>query len=414
VQAVIAISTDGSSVYFVARGVLTEAPDPGGRQAVPGGENLYVYHAASEGSPGGVSFVATLPGSDSRHWGETGGIGSANVTPDGRYLVFTSHRGLTPDVTSHEGPEQVYRYDARIKTLTRVSVGQQGFNNNGTSAKADARIAIAANGFESDGPDRSNPTMSDSGQLVFFETPTGLTPGALDNHPVTGNKNVLAENIYEWEAQGARPSADAPACDQPAGCVRLISDGHDLTEGSDAHLNESAVELLSTDSTGRNVFFWTSDQMVGWDTDSQVDLYDARADGGFAEPVPEPSCESLAECHEPAPPPPVFGALPTGVFSGLGNASGSEPPPGPPKSSVPTVAQQLAKALKACRSERFHHARQLCERRARARYRAQLLVAALRACRRRPAHERASCERHARARYQRRGSTNKRSRSQER
>jgi Tol biopolymer transport system component len=53
------------------------------------------------------------------------------VTPDGRFLVFTSHRALTADDTRGDGPAQVYEYDAQTGTLTRVSIGQDGYNENG-------------------------------------------------------------------------------------------------------------------------------------------------------------------------------------------------------------------------------------------------------------------------------------------
>jgi hypothetical protein len=394
VQGVVAIPSDGSDIYFVARGVLTEEPNSRQQQPAPGGENLYVYRSRGEGR--GLSFIATLQHADNHQWVESGGIGSANVTPDGRYLVFTSHRGLTPDAPGQIGPQQVYRYDSQTKALTRISIGAQGFNDNGNAATADARITAASNGFESDGADRANPTMSNNGQLVFFQSPTGLTPGARNDHPVTGNPNVLAENVYEWEAAGTRPSSDAPGCDQPAGCMRLISDGRDLTEGSNAHKNTSAVELLGVDATGSNVFFWTSDQLVKGDTDSQIDLYDARVDGGFPEPSTEPPCGELATCHGPIPPEPSFGPLPSTAFSGRGNAEpGHEESTPPPKL---TPAQQLSRALKSCRKKRPGRTRAACERLARAHYKAALLVAALRACRKKPQPTRAACERRARAR----------------
>jgi hypothetical protein len=62
------------------------------------------------GTAGHLAFVGRLSESDSEEWAL--GVGEANVTPDGRYLVFTSHRALTSDDTRPEGPSQVYRYDA--------------------------------------------------------------------------------------------------------------------------------------------------------------------------------------------------------------------------------------------------------------------------------------------------------------
>lgn len=43
VQGVMAVSDDGSHVYFVARGVLSGAANGKGDKAEKGGENLYVF-----------------------------------------------------------------------------------------------------------------------------------------------------------------------------------------------------------------------------------------------------------------------------------------------------------------------------------------------------------------------------------
>lgn len=84
--------------------------------AVLGEANLYVYSEPEER----VRFVARLFPSDEEQWVQH--LGFANVTPDGRFLVFTSHRALTADVTREnpeEIPAQVYRYDAETEVMTR-------------------------------------------------------------------------------------------------------------------------------------------------------------------------------------------------------------------------------------------------------------------------------------------------------
>jgi hypothetical protein len=407
VLGVMGISDDGSSVFFVARGVLTGANREGVVPS-PGGDNLYVYRP--DGSGGGhVAFVGTLAPSDAASWNS--GIGGvANLTPDGRFLVFTSHRGLTKDVTRVEGPAQVYRYDADSEVLMRVSIGEGGFDNNGNGGLGDARIAEPVAQLPSDG--RSDPTMSDDGGLVFFESPVGLTPGALNDVPVKENPGVFAENIYEWEADGAQPSEGAAACGEPAGCVWLISDGRDVTERS----NNSSSELFGVDSSGRNVFFETADQLVAGDTDSQMDMYDARVGGGFeaaVEVAPSEVCVSLVTCHPGGPEHPVFEGLTT-VAPGSGNFVGgvvdeSGEGPRPPAKhgggvSV-SAARALAKRLAACRLKHGKGVRVACERAARAVYRGHLLVVALKRCR---AEHRGGaglrgCERAARKRYGGRG-----------
>ncbi len=398
VRHVVAIPPDGSEVFFVAHGVLTGA-NKAGKSPSPGAENLYVYRLRADGREGGPVFIATLSAADQADCG--GGIECANVTSDGRFLVFTSHRALTADVSREEGSAQVYRYDVEAQRLSRVSIGQAGYGDNGNAGRGDAQIVRGDQGFEDGvGPASADPTMSDDGQLVFFESPTALTPGALNDQGVIGNPNAFAENVYEWAAEGAKPSPYAPACGEANGCVSLISDGRDLNEGTDAHGNQSAVQLLGVDATGQNVFFWTADQLLPADTDSQVDLYDARVGGGFPEAPPPEPCLSVTACHAEAPPPPAFPALQSTGLPAFGNAVGGieETTQPPAKLQRSSPAERLAKALAACR-KKHGRARASCESGARAGYRAQLLATALRSCRERHAGARAACERHARKRY---------------
>jgi hypothetical protein len=356
VQGMFALSSDGTHAYFIAKGVLTEAANRQGERAVEGAPNLYVYQHDSEHPEGHLTFVATLANSDEVRLLD--GTLTANVTPDGRYLVFESYRGLTAG-TPREGASQIYRYDAVTGQMQRLSVGLKGFNDNGEDPgpHANAEIDQASNtSLPRLGPARSDPTMSDDGSIVFFQSPVALTPGALNEVP-SGTDGYLAQNIYEWEEDGKG------SCSEPEGCVSLISDGKDTSEGSKISVDE--VELLGTDATGQNVFFATSDRLTPEDTDTQRDYYDARVDGGFPAPEKATQCEGEA-CHSAATPPSLFGALGTLSFTGPGN-------PTPPATTAPalkpaTKAQQLSKALKACRARKPKRRRTACERTARKRY----------------------------------------------
>jgi hypothetical protein len=394
VQGVMAVSPDGSSVYFVAHGRLTGA-NQAGRSPTPGADNLYVYGPNAQGEAR-LAFIGTMARTDEAQWSR--GVRYPNVTPDGRFLVFTSHRALTSDVTREEGPTQIYRYDAIAEELVRVSIGEQGFNDNGNAGVtgADATIQESYVGFKVGG--RPDPTMSDDGRFVFFSSPVGLTPGALNDEHVIGNSKVLAQNVYEWEAPGTKVSEGAAACEEPEGCVWLISDGRDKTEGSLNHKNETAVQLLGSDATGRNVFFETMDQLVAGDQDAQIDFYDVRVDGGFPASS-EHQCESLASCHQqPSSEEPTLEGPASSVFSGFGNfLAGTEQHR--PETHL-TPAQVLARALSACRRKPAGGSRRACEAAARSTYRAHLLAAALASCRRKHAgRARHICERAARRRY---------------
>ena len=134
VQGAVAVSSDGSHVYFAAAGVLTGGEeDMNHEKAVEGADNLYVY------DEGHVTFVAALASNDEVIERLTK-LQIANVTPDGRFLVFTSGRPLTADDTRAEGEEaaQVFEYDAQTHAMTRVSVGQSGFNSDGNAGTGDA------------------------------------------------------------------------------------------------------------------------------------------------------------------------------------------------------------------------------------------------------------------------------------
>jgi DNA-binding beta-propeller fold protein YncE len=354
VQGVVAISSSGSRVYFVAKGVLASAVNARGEGAEPGADNLYVYERDAAAPQGRVMFVTRMANEDRDEWSFAGS--SVDLTPDGRFLVFTSHRALTPDATVPNGPAQVYRFDAATGVLSRVSVGQAGFNDDGNAAAANAGIAAPGPEEASHaGPLRSDPTMSHDGAYVFFTSPAGLTSRALNNTPIsTGTETKYAQNVYEWEGEGTGD------CGEAAGCVSLISDGQDLANSAEA----SAVSLFGVDASGANVFFTTTDQLVRQDTDTGVDVYDARIGGGFPEVGAPSSCQGEG-CRGPsAPSAEVPGSE---SFSGAGNLASSAPVV-KPRAKALTRAQLLAKALKACRAKHNKHRRVACEKAARKRY----------------------------------------------
>jgi DNA-binding beta-propeller fold protein YncE len=367
VRGVVAISGDGSHAYFVANGVLTGTANATGQKATDGANNLYVFTVDASHPFGSVSFIAALPNADNQEWVVAAGK-FANVTPDGRFLVFLSHGALTPDDTSVSGANQVFRYDAETGALIRISIGNKGFNDNGNRStptpcgangcSEDANIAVR----EASLSERQDLSMSDNGQYVFFQSPVALTPGARDDASLGLKDNAgnpeYAQNIYEWHE----------------GYVYLLSDGQDVSV--DAGQNElclsadsnSSVCLLGSDASGSNVFFSTADKLVGTDTDTALDYYDARictqaSPCILSAPPPLPRCSEEA-CHG------IPGsqlAAPSGgslSFNGQGNIV----PPSPVKVKSLTRAQKLAAALKACKKYQKRKKHAGCERAARQRY----------------------------------------------
>jgi hypothetical protein len=362
-----AISGDGRYVYFVARGVLTEETGVNGREAVEGGENLYLYERTPRVPEGRLRFVVTLPESDAEEW--KGGVGIANVTPEG-VLVFLSHAGLTSDAVPGEQGAQVYRYDPATTELIRVSIGEKGFDDNGNGGRGDAAIAEPAYAFGLAGAPRTDRTMSDDARYVSFESPVGLTPEAASDVVIgrQGNGTTsYAENVYEWRAAGV------DGCAESSGCVSLISSGEDLARSSGAALfsSGSAVALVGTSESGQDTVFTTASQLTAADTDTGIDYYDARIDGGFAPPAVGAECSGNAECRGSVPGAPPEVPAGSGSFAGPGNSASTVTIPGPTNGAPkPSRAQKLAAALKKCRRTGSHSRKRrvACEHQARARY----------------------------------------------
>ncbi len=143
--------------------------------------------------------------------------------------------------------------------------------------------------------------LSNDGSYVFFQSATGLTPNALDDVTVdaAGNKAI---NVYEYHD----------------GEVSLISDGQDITVAEGPSGSGSNVRLLGTSASGADVFFTTGDQIVSQDVDTQVDVYDARIEGGFPRPATPPAC-SGESCQGLPLAPPAQSVPGSSHFQGPGN-----------------------------------------------------------------------------------------------
>ncbi len=385
---VVQISEDGSRVYFVAHGRLTTGPNAQGQRARAGADNLYVSNTETRES----AFVADLcsgpersgsvsdsrcplglsesqlaaeshGGNDLSLWGGAGGFnqGGSDVTPDGRFLVFESYGDLTPDDTSTAS--QIFEYDAQTGLLVRVSIGQGGYNHDGNTDVEDvhAGIVVPTYSTRTTYNVRFEPSMywghlavSADGSKVFFQSADALTPQAVDYHVIFKGliEVVYAENVYEYSSLGGNIED---------GAVRLISDGLDQIDAGG-----SAVTLYGTDASGQDVFFTTADKLVGQDSDEIPDVYDARVGGGFPPPSAPPSCSEEA-CQG------ALSVAPTLLSPGSQFQAGGNPPPAAskpaakPKRKSLTQAQQLARALRACR-DRPKSGRRACEAKARRRY----------------------------------------------
>jgi hypothetical protein len=357
---------DASYIYFVAENRLAENASADKEQAASGRPNLYLLHE------GATTFIATLSTEDNKiqndqnrseggDWAPNLGARTAEITGDGRHLVFQSSERLTGyDNTDAEGGAhilEVFVYDADRESLSCASCDPTG---------APPRIK---EGHSTDLPTSvlSRTTMrrwmSESGGRVFFDFQQALVPQ--DTNAENPRDSVGGEDVYEWEAEGEG------TCDRQAvprldhGCVSLLSGGD----------SEDRSFLVDADATGENVFFEHRGVLGGADVSSdRNELYDARVDGGF--PSSALACTGTG-CQGVPPAPPLFATPASVTFSGVGNL----PAPKASKVRVKTAtrAQKLAAALKACAKNKHKRGRASCRTRARKRYGAKVKTSAHRA-----------------------------------
>jgi hypothetical protein len=267
------VSEDGSHVYFVAEGSLTGANSEG-MIPVPGGSNMYVFvsecptgEATCANPVERTSFIATLSPGDGEDW-SLDDARPVQATPNGRFLVFQSVADLTSDEEGRVEAGQIFEYGAEAGTLVRVSRSKSGYNEDGNTDIYAATIPIQGREYSTPEEYFKQLAVTEDGSRVFFSSHDALTPQGL----------IGANNIYEYHN----------------GQTALISDGHDAlnVEG------HPATELIATDESGRDVFFRAADRLVPQDSDTQVDIYDAREDGGFPGPAGRASC-SGDSCQGP-------------------------------------------------------------------------------------------------------------------
>lgn len=396
-------SEDGSAIYFTANGKLTTQLSPGKEAAVAGdcGGKTETGKPESETAPqscnlyervgGQTKLVAVLSGADFPDWslreGQTGGLRAltGRVSPDGRYLAFSSRRALSGydnrDEASGKPDQEIFLYDSsanggqgslicascnpsggrphgvlyeRINTEEGGLAGGSGIwpNSAWIAASAPSWSAINVNqGFAL----QQARYLSDAGRL-FFNSPDALVP----------NDTNGTEDVYEYEPLGVGDCEEVKATfvSSAGGCVALISSGTAKEESA----------FLDASESGDDAFFLTGQRL--WpneDLDSSLDVYDAHVctdSPCLSEPSPPPAaCEGDA-CQSPGQPPQIQtpGSL---TYQGPGNPTPPVAPPPKHKSAAELKAEKLRRALTACHKQKKERKRAACEAKARKLYGAQ-------------------------------------------
>jgi hypothetical protein len=303
VQGVIGMSRDGSTIYFVANGVLADGATPGSCVlGEPIGEcNLYVANSS------GIDFIAKIGvngaaqsfvARDLLDWAPSfffpGGRvldQAARVSADGQTVLFTSQKQLTTRYANAGVPE-IYRYHAG--TINCVSC-----NPTGAAPKGDASLQANPGGYV--GPSLTAPVLarnlSPDGNRVFFDSADRLV----------ANDTNGVNDVYEWEAAGTGSCAETWA---EGGCIYLISGGN----------GPQPSYFADADVNGDNAFFLTYQRLVGQDQDEIADAYDARVGGGIPSQNPTSTvpCEGEA-CAGVAQQAPKSSSPGSSTFNGPGN-----------------------------------------------------------------------------------------------
>jgi DNA-binding beta-propeller fold protein YncE len=400
VRGVIGASEDGSSVYFVANGVLGDGRERGAESGecerpekqLTATCTLYVEHY-DQGTEAWTAptFVATLSNADRPSWGGGSSViatvtdnlttMTSRVSPNGRYLAFMSENSLTGydsrDANSGAPDEEVFLYDAATAKLVCASCNPTGTRPVGLfeGNEYEERLVdyavnwkerwLAGNipGWTSTDDFHAlyqSRYLSNSGRL-FFNSADALVPADVNGK----------EDVYEYEplgvgtCQGAGDgqSASVVFSESAGGCTALISAGTSAEESA----------FLDASEAGGDVFFLTKSRLAPADYDASIDVYDAHECTALALCPPPlaltpPPCTTGDACKAaPTPQPAIYGAPSSETFSGAGNVVLSAPESKTVEPKSAARGQQLAKALQACKRKRKQR-RGACESQARKRY----------------------------------------------
>ncbi len=345
VQGVVQLSADGSYVYFVAAGALTGSGENSEHdRAIEGEDNLYVSHEGDK-----PAFVTTLASNDATDWqAEVGNAPdggpethTATVDPSGRRLAFISERALTGYDNEQAAAGECERQEQHVPTFTEVGACREVYLYNGQAGTL-VCVSCDPTGARPTGPSNLglSPSPLSSYRLrnfsedgtLFFDSSDTLAPHAKDGR----------QNVYEYEEDHVYPLSNVAG--------------------------DSESTFLDAGANGNNVFFSSADKLLPEDASQNVEVWDARVDGGYPVNVAAPACMTAEACRTASPPTPaLFGAPPSATFSGPGNLVAPQPASRPKPESL-TRAQKLAAAVKSCRKDKKKAERQRCEKQARNRY----------------------------------------------
>jgi hypothetical protein len=294
-SSITAASNDGSRVYFVAEGILTDDTNPEGDSAAQGQPNLYLHRRDASHPGGELSFIGALsPADEGQLWGvERSFAGGAYAVPlwsdatnsaggDGHVLLLASKATLTEE-DADAGNRDVYRYDSQAETLQCLSCPEG----------AGGAFDVSQNPYSGELPGLNftepGRWASEDGGTVAFATAEPLAEDDLDG----------LVNPYLW--------IDGELARLPAA------------------INDSSPFLPTVSAPGNAVSFTTATALLPIDGDTARDVYVLRTNGGFPNPTPPSLCDPLSEgaCQGAPSTAPAAPAAATVTFAGPGNQKGA-------------------------------------------------------------------------------------------
>ncbi len=313
VAGLLGASADGSQAYFSSRNQLAPGKGPSRAQNVSAGTYSIYGERAGE-----ITFVGTYTQGDRDHvLIESQPNWTAQVSPDGRYLLFESSAKVTG--YENDGLLEAYLYDANSQETICVSCRQDGQPSpNERYGRPSYSLLTRSEAVSNNLHSPRFLTERNGEAQVFFSSPDPLASGAVEGQT----------NIYEWSHNQI---------------FRLTGA---LADSMKTPFPGIFATFAGASSDGSDIYLMTPETLTWEDGDERLSAYDARIGGGFPEPPPAPGpCNATAEgsCQGPGQAVPVAPGAASATFNGPGNPQQKQSPPKKKKKAKKKQPQKHSK-----------------------------------------------------------------------
>jgi hypothetical protein len=288
----IGASSDGSHVYFAARGQLV--PGKGPTSAENKAAATVSVYGAIDGQieyVGQAAFTDLLNGLTVDRQTR---VRTARVSADGRYLLFQSSANVTGYVSG--GVPEAYLYDAAAASEPTVCVSCRQDGKPSVTPVANGPLATAAQTSANPLHQTARLVIRNGKPLVFFISFDRLAAGATEG----------VTNLYEWTHNQV---------------FHVTTEPPGISAGG-AEFKKQNIGFADASADGTDLYFITPSSLTWEDSDGRTSVYDARIGGGFPQPPGPPApCSATVEgsCQAPSAPAPSVPSGGSATFNGPGN-----------------------------------------------------------------------------------------------